>query len=107
MRLSELFESSGDGLALAMQDIGNLMIARDITTMPSEKFLRLLAKRGYNLSMDELIVVNLDTIDTISAIDRESVTTSQEASVDQSAEVPVDVSDMASNQAMSDIKADI
>jgi len=104
MRLVELYESSTtDEIRLAIDDIMSMMLSKGVKEMATDRFLSLLGKRGFILSPEELIQA-ADSSQMVTSVDREKITTSDQMDVDQSVEAPVDVGDMAADQAMKDIK---
>ena len=128
MRLSEIFESMGgldsptsdivnpqEDLVNAVSDIMATAMADDITKIPTATVQDMLRQSGYNVSTDELIMA-LDQSGFTSSQDKKLITTKDEmppevtqsdydASPDEMPDNGVDVSDMAGNQAMKDIKS--
>jgi hypothetical protein len=128
MRLSEIFEAMGgldspsasivnpqEDLVNAVSDIMATAMADDITKIPTATVQDMLRQSGYNVSTDELIMA-LDQSGFTSSQDKKLITTKDEmppevtqsdydASPDEMPDNGVDVSDMAGNQAMKDIKS--
>ena len=104
-----------EDLVNAVSDIMATAMADDITKIPTATVQDMLRQSGYNVSTDELIMA-LDQSGFTSSQDKKLITTKDEmppevtqsdydASPDEMPDNGVDVSDMAGNQAMKDIKS--
>lgn len=103
-----LSESYYSDLIVAVQDLLARYMAKDIKEIKTEKFKSLLAKQGYVTTTDELIQA-IDQSGFASSVDAEKIMPKGElpADMDTDAEQTVDVGNMAGDQAMQDIKADL
>lgn len=103
-----LSESYYSDLIVAVQDLLARYMAKDIKEIKTEKFKSLLAKQGYVTTTDELIQA-IDQSGFASSVDAEKIMPKGElpADMDTDAEQTVDVGNMAGDQAMRDIKADL
>jgi hypothetical protein len=92
----------------AVQDLLARYMAKEIKEIKTEKFKALLAKQGFVTSTDELIQA-VDQSGFASSVDAEKIIPKGElpADMDTDAEQTVDVGNMAGDQAMQDIKADL
>jgi hypothetical protein len=109
MRLYELFvkESYYNDLIVAVQDLLVRVMNKGLTEISTDRFKSLLAKQGYVTTTDELISAVNDT-GFATSVDREKIVPKGELPDDiMNAEPAVDVGNMAGNQAMKDIKADL
>lgn len=95
-------------LIVAVQDLLARYMAKDIKEIKTEKFKSLLAKQGFVTATDELIQA-VDKSGFASSVDAEKIVPKGElpADMDTDAEQTVDVGNMAGDQAMQDIKADL
>lgn len=110
MRIRDIILTEGyaEDLINAVRDLLTTMMAGNVKQLKTEHLRAQLAKAGFVTSMDELIQA-VDHSGFASSVDRESITP-----VDSMAGAPeddfgpdVDVGNMASNQAMKDIKSDL
>lgn len=109
MRLYELFvkESYYDDLIVAVQDLLVRVMNKGLKEISTDRFKSLLAKQGYVTTTDELIAAVNDT-GFVTSVDSEKIVPKGELPDDmKNAEPTVDVGNMAGNQAMQDIKADL
>jgi hypothetical protein len=110
MRLFELFvkESYYNDLIIAVQDLLVRVMNKGIKEIATDRFKSLLAKQGYVTTDDELISA-LNDSGFVSSVDSEKIVPKGELPADMNtdAEQTVDVGNMAGNQAMQDIKADL
>jgi hypothetical protein len=109
MRLFELFvkESYYNDLIVAVQDLLVRVMNKGLTEISTDRFKSLLAKQGYVTTTDELIAAVNDT-GFATSVDSEKIVPKGELPDDMmNAEPAVDVGNMAGNQAMKDIKADL
>jgi len=109
MRLYELFvkESYYNDLIVAVQDLLVRVMNKGLTEISTDRFKSLLAKQGYVTTTDELIAAVNDT-GFATSVDSEKIVPKGELPDDMmNAEPAVDVGNMAGNQAMKDIKADL
>lgn len=93
-------------LIVAVQDILISAAAKNIKEIPTERFRKILAKQGYNSSIDEIIQA-VDQSGYASSVDQEKIVPLNQlsAEVDTDAEPSVDVGKMAGDQALSNIKS--
>ena len=98
------------GLLAKVQDILTVAMSRDIEKVSTKKFLKILDANGYrDLTMDQLKLA-VNTSGFANSIDDDIIVPKDElgADIDTELEEPtVDVSQMAGDQALSDIKADL
>lgn len=109
MRLYELFvkESYYDDLIVAVQDLLVRVMNKGLKEISTDRFKSLLAKQGYVTTTDELIAAVNDT-GFVTSVDSEKIVPKGELPDNmKDAEPTVDVGNMAGNQAMQDIKADL
>lgn len=101
--LSENYYSE---LIVAVQDLLTRIMTKGIKSVPTEKFKSLLARQGYVTTVDELIQA-VDQSGFASSVDSEKIVPKSElpADLNKDAEQPIDVGQLAGNQAMKDIKA--
>lgn len=101
-------ESYDDELIAAVRDLLTRFMAKDIKKINTEKFRSILAKQGFVTGTEELIQA-IDKSGFASSVDTNQIVPSNQLSTDvNTAEADPDyVSDMASGQALADIKADI
>ena len=95
-------------LIVAVQDLLSSYMAKNIKEIKTEKFKSLLAKQGFVTTTDELIQA-VDKSGFASSVDAEKIVPKGELPADMNtdAEQTVDVGNMAGDQAMQDIKADL
>ena len=98
------------GLLAKVQDIITVAMSRDIKKISTKKFLKILDANGYtDLTLDQLkLAVNSSGF--ANSIDDDVIVPKDElgTDIDTDLEEPtVDVSQMAGDQALSDIKADL
>lgn len=93
-------------LMVAVQDLLTRIMSKGIKKVSTEKFQSLLAKQGYVTTVEELIQA-VDQSGFASSVDKDSIVPKSElpADLNKNAEQPVDVGNIAGNQAMKDIKA--
>ena len=103
-----LTESYYGELIVAVQDILTRAMSKGIKEIKTENFKSLLARQGYVTSTDELIQA-VDQSGFASSVDKDKIVPKNElpAELNKDAEQAVDVSKLAGNQAMKDIKADL
>ena len=108
MRLHELLqESYDDKLISAVSDVLAIAMAKDLKKVSMEKFAKVLAKQGFPASVEEIIQA-VDQSGFASSVDKIEIVPKSELGIDTTDEEPtVDVGNMASNQAMSDIKSEL
>lgn len=106
MLINEIInEGYATELIKTIQDLLVLVKSKDINKIKTEKFKDLLAKQGYVVSTDELVQAVNDSGYANGITDDEINISSMP---DDVAMVnPADVGDMAGDQAMADIKADL
>lgn len=103
-----LVEAYKDELISAVQDILALAMSRDIEKISTQKFIKALAKQGYVASTEEVIQAVDQSGFASSVNDTEIVPANQlSGDVDTDVDDGADVSAMAGNQAMKDIKAEL
>ena len=95
-------------LIVAVQDLLSRYMAKNIKEIKTEKFKSLLAKQCFVTTTDELIQA-VDKSGFASSVDAEKIVPKGELPADMNtdAEQTVDVGNMAGDQAMQDIKADL
>lgn len=95
-------------LILAVQDLLAQAMSKDVKEISTEKFRNMLAKQGYVTTVDEVIQA-VDSSGFASSVDSQKIIPANELpdSVSTDAEPSADVGQMAGNQAMQDIKADL
>ena len=108
MRLHELLqESYNDELISAVSDLLSIAMAKDIKKISMKKFEEVLAKQGYPASVDEIIQA-VDQSGFASSVNKVEIIPNSELGIDKDQSDPsVDVSSMAGDQAMSDIKSEL
>ena len=84
------------------------VMSDNIESVPTDKFKRMLAKQGFIVSTEELITA-VDASGFASSVDRTQIVPKSElpADMDTGAETTLDVGDMAGDQAMADINAEL
>lgn len=95
-------------LIVAVQDLLARYMAKNIKEIKTEKFKSLLAKQGFVTTTEELIQA-VDKSGFASSVDAEKIVPKGELPADMNtdAEQTVDVGNMAGDQAMQDVKADL
>lgn len=95
-------------LIIAVQDLLSRYMAKGIKEIKTEKFKSLLAKQGFVTTTEELIQA-VDQSGFASSVDAQTIVPQGELPKDMNtdSEQTVDVGNMAGNQAMKDIKADL
>ena len=108
MRLHEILqESYDDKLISAVSDLIAIAMTKDIKKISMKKFEEVLAKQGYPASVDEIIQA-VDLSGFASSVNKVEIIPTSELGIDNGREEPsVDVSSMAGDQAMSDIKSEL
>ena len=108
MRLHEILqESYDDKLISAVSDLLAIAMAKDLKKISMKKFEEVLAKQGYPASVDEIIQA-VDKSGFASSVNKIEIIPNTELGLDKDNNEPtVDVGNMASNQAMSDIKSEL
>jgi hypothetical protein len=95
-------------LIVAVQDLLSRYMAKNVKEINTEKFKGLLAKQGFVTTTEELIQA-VDKSGFASSVDSQKIVTKGELPADMNtdAEQTTDVSKIAGNQAMKDVKADL
>ena len=110
MLIREIVLSEGyyGELLTAVQDLLTRYMAKDIKEINTEKFKTLLAKQGFVTTTDELIQA-VDKSGFASSVDTQKIVPKGELPSDMNtdAEQTTDVGNLAGNQAMKDVKADL
>lgn len=108
MRLHEILqESYDDKLISAVSDLLAIAMTKDLKKISMKKFEEVLAKQGYPASVDEIIQA-VDKSGFASSVNKIEIIPNTELGLDKDNNEPtVDVGNMASNQAMSDIKSEL
>jgi hypothetical protein len=110
MLIREIVLSEGyyGELLTAVQDLLARYMAKDIKEINTEKFKTLLAKQGFVTTTDELIQA-VDKSGFASSVDAQKIVPKGELPNDMNtdAEQTTDVGNLAGNQAMKDVKADL
>ena len=103
-----LTESYIDDLVDAVKGLLVAFMSDGAKQIPTTKFKRMLAKQGYVVSTDEVIAA-VDQSGFASSVDSVNIVPKSELGADTSteAEPTVDVADMAGDQALSDINAEL
>lgn len=103
-----LAENYAEELVQAVQDLLSRLMSQDIKKISTERFATMLAKQGYTTSTDELIQA-VDASGFASSVNDQEIIPASELSgdIDTDPEATVDVGDLAGNQALDDIKADL
>jgi hypothetical protein len=108
--VQEKDEDFAAGLLAKVQDIITVAMSRDIKKISTKKFLKILDANGYtDLTLDQLKLA-VDKSGFSNSIDDDVIVPKDElgADIDTDEQEPtVDVSQMAGNQALSDIKAEL
>ena len=101
-------ESYNDDLLSAVQDLLAIISSKDLKKIKTPHFKKLLAKQGFVASTDEIIQA-VDTSGFASSVNDEEIIPMGNLSgdIDTDSDPGIDVSKMAGNQAMKDIKADL
>lgn len=101
-------ESYGVELLDAVKGLLVAYMSDGVKEIPTDKFKNMLAKQGFIVSTDEVITA-VDASGFASSVDSVTIVPKSElgANIDTDAEAPVDVGDMAGDQAMSDINAEL
>lgn len=101
-------ESYNDDLLSAVQDLLAIVSSKNLKKIRTSHFKNLLAKQGFVASTDEIIQA-VDTSGFASSVDNEEIIPMGNLSgdIDTDLEQGANVSKMAGNQAMKDIKADL
>jgi len=95
-------------LITAVQDILLSAATKKVKEISTEKFRSILAKQGYNSSIDEIIMA-VDQSGYASSVDKDKIVPLNQLPADMAtdAEPSVDVGKMAGDQALSAVKSDI
>lgn len=95
-------------LLTAVQDLLARIIAKDIAELPTEKFKALLAKQGYVASTDEIIQA-VSQSGFASSVNADKIIPNDHLPDDMkdNEEPPVDVGNIAGDQAMKDINSEL
>lgn len=101
-----LRENYYSDLIVAVQDLLTRYMAKDIKEIRTEQFRQLLAKQGYVTTVDELIQA-VDESGFATSVDSDKIIPQGELPADMTDGNDTDVGDMAGNQAMKDVKADL
>ena len=108
--VTEKDQSFNTGLLAKVQDIITVAMNRDIKKISTKKLLKILDANGYrDLSMDQLKLV-VQTSGFANSIDDDVIVPKDElgADIDTDVDEPsVDVGNMAGDQALADIKAEL
>lgn len=100
-------ESYAEDLVLAVQDLLSRIMAKDIKKISTDRFQAMLAKEGFVTSIEELVQA-VDASGFASSVDSNEIVPASELPSDMTdPEQTVDVGDLAGDQALSDIKADL
>tara|TARA_E500000178_G_C16466839_1_gene506981 strand:+ start:86 stop:415 length:330 start_codon:yes stop_codon:yes gene_type:complete len=101
-------EAYKDDLISAVSDLLALSMSKNLKKISTEKFQTALAKQGFVASIDEIIQA-VDQSGFASSVDSTDIVPASELGKDVNTEVDpsVDVSKLAGDQAMSDIKAEL
>jgi hypothetical protein len=102
-----LAESYVDDLVLAVQDLLTMISAKDIGKVKTEKFKSLLSKHyGFDVASDDMLFQAIEQSGYANGYDEEYINVGNMPD-DVNMTMPPDVGDMAGDQAMQDIKADL
>jgi hypothetical protein len=101
-----LVEEYYSDLILAVQDLMTRYMSKDIKEISTEKFRQRLAKQGYVTTISELIQA-VDQSGFAVSVDAEKIVPQGQLPAAMTNDSETDVGDMAGNQAMQDIKADL
>lgn len=103
-----ILESYSDDLLSAVQDLLAIISSKDLKKIKTSYFKKLLAKQGFVASTEEIIQA-VSTSGFASSVDNEEIIPNSELSgdVNTDSEQGIDVSKMAGNQAIKDIKAEL
>lgn len=93
-------------LITTVQDILISAASKKIKEIPTEKFRTILAKQGYQSSIDEIIMA-VDRSGYASSVDKEKIVPLNQlpADLDTDPEPSVDVGKIAGDQALSNVKS--
>lgn len=106
MRINEIIcESYDDDLVTIVQDLLSIALSKDIKAISKQKFIDLLAKQGFTITDAELVPA-INATGFSAMINGDQITFANNVG---GKELPptVDVGDVAGNQAMKDIKAEL
>lgn len=110
MLISEivLAESYQEDILVAVQDLLVRLAAKDIKEISTEKFKSLLAKQGFVSTTDEIIQA-VDKSGFASSVNADKITPSNQLpdEMNSEEEPTVDVGDVAGDQAVADINAEL
>lgn len=108
MRLIELIlkESYYNELIVAVQDLLVRVMNKGLKEISTERFKGLLAKQGFVTTSDELISA-LNDSGFVTSADADKIVPKGELPDEMKGDQPADISGMAGDQAMQDIKADL
>lgn len=106
-------ESYQSELVLAVQDLMSMAMSKDMKKLSTEKFQAKLKKQGFVASTEEIIQA-VDMSGYANSVDKDAIVPKDELAdltsndpKDAEPEDKVDVGDMAGDQALSDIKAEL
>jgi len=105
-------ESYENELLLAVQDLMSMAMSKDMKKLSTEKFQSKLKDQGFVASVEEIIQA-IDKSGYANSVDKDSIVPKDELALNMpSTDAPddeegVDVSGMAGDQALSDIKAEL
>lgn len=101
-----LAENYYGDLIVAVQDLLTRYMSKGIKEIKTEKFRQLLAKQGYVTTVDEIIQA-VDQSGFATSVNADTIVPQGELPADMTDGNETDVGDMAGNQAMKDVKADL
>jgi hypothetical protein len=101
-----LAENYYSDLIVAVQDLLTRYMSKGIKEIKTEKFRQLLAKQGYVTTVDEIIQA-VDQSGFAVSVNADTIVPQGELPADMTDDNDTDVGDMAGNQAMKDVKADL
>jgi len=102
-----LAESYADELVLAVQDLITMISAKDINQVKTEKFKRLLKSQyGFDVSSNDMLFQAIEQSGYANGYDDDVINISSMPD-DVAMTMPADVGDVAQDQAMQDVKADL
>lgn len=103
-----LAESYDDELDHAIKDLITLAMTQDLKSIKMDNFQQALSDQGYELDVEQ-IVKAVDKSGFASSVDKDEIIPKDQLSKDVSTddEPSVDVSAMAGDQALSDIKSEL
>jgi len=95
-------------LLTAVQDQLAMIMTQDIKEIPTQEFQQRLAKQGYISSIEEIITA-VDQSGYASSVNKEKIVPKNglPADIETDSEPSVNVSKMAGDQALSDIKSEL